>query len=209
MEGDFLRMVLGKPRHAGAVRIAKFLRPIPPVPAAGVPAEEMSVQRLELGVQLKSVTLLTAKLGKLGIVGTDPRESATEGAQAGARRGGPVDQRQGFKPRPLLRIPRLGQLRVDGVEQRAAGGRVRAETVRVGRKLRMNRTDRHGGRVMRGGGADEVAQGGEVADAAIPRAAEAIELYGQSPGPLVGSYLGERDATRGSDGQRDRRVPDF
>ncbi len=50
----------------------------------------------------------------------------------------------GFEPRPLRRIGLVGQLRVHDVEQRAAGRRVRAEPVGVGRELRMDRADRDG-----------------------------------------------------------------
>ena len=123
--------------------------------------------------------------GMRGTSGSSARrllEGGAEPGQPGAARLRPVHQLQRFEPRRRSVCGPVRQRRVQHVQHRAAGGRVRAEPVGIGRELRVHRADRDRGRAMPGGRAHEIRERREIADPAVARPPQAVELHRQSPG---------------------------
>ena len=217
-----LRSVLaGKGRYRRARRIAVLAGPGAPVPAVKVRAPDMSMQRLEARVVLEGLALGAAEVRIGGNEIRARRQFGVEQAaqQGEARRAGahPIHQRsalaggeyaaEGERVRGLPRgigAEQAGGVHMQHVEEKAARRRIGAEMVRIGREGRMHRAQHRRRGTGPRGVAHEVGQGGEVADAAVARSLQPIELDPQTPkpGPFVSGGVGDGKAPLRRDGER-------
>ena len=138
VEGDFVRVLGGKPRHLRAVRAAQSLRP-------GVPVVRrmQCVQHFKARVTLQRDALRAAVFRQRGIIRIEGAPMRRDAGRGGGR---PVDQR-------IVAIGNIERRRfgMQHVQADAAGWRVGAEMARVGGEQRVDWADRDGRRTLAGG----------------------------------------------------------
>ena len=130
-------------------------------------------------------------------VGGEGVELGTQGGQAAARDGAPVDQTGRFGS--VAVGARRGIDRgVEDVQIDAARGRIGAEAVRVGGKLRVDRADGDAFGTVTVGGGHQLAKGFEVAEAAIALAPQRVQLDSEGPGA---THVGDGQSVFRGNGQ--------
>ena len=180
-------------------------RPVAPVPARLGTVQEVGLQRLEGDVAFQRVAALAAERrqrrdgGRVLLGGGEP---LAQHGEARARRTRPVHQLERLEAGEAGEAGMRGgsgcgvERGVQHVEHGAAGGRIRAEPGRVGTELGVHRADRERTGAVARGGAGELGETGEVADAAIAIAAQGVELHRQTPQIAVGLGIGRASVYR-------------
>ncbi|VTQ39288.1 Uncharacterised protein [Pseudomonas aeruginosa] len=204
-EVHFLGVIGAERGHRRLAGAAQRLRPASPVGAGA----QVRLQGLEAAVVQQGLAGFAAEFGEVVAQGTGALgEVAVELAQqahAQVRRRCPVDQLQALQAGHLRgqagatdrlfhrRRAENGRRRgVQDIEEQPAGRRVGAVGMSVGLGQGVQRADRQRVGAMPRGAAQQVLEGGAVAQAAVAGAAQGIDLGGQTPATR---------ATRGEAGQ--------
>jgi hypothetical protein len=196
-----LRVLLREVLHRLPARVAQGLRPSPPVAAGAgrLLLPQPRVQRLEAGMVEQVPAAVLAKPREAFALrcgrGFPAAEQGPQQAQPPARGLRPVHQAGGLQFLQGLRaawqfIHGLPQRRfaeharrvyVQHVEKHAARRPVRAEALRCGRKHRMQRAEGQRRCALPRGRLRERFDRAEIRQAAVSRAAQAVDLRGQAP----------------------------
>ncbi|SAK64296.1 hypothetical protein AWB81_02418 [Caballeronia arationis] len=227
-------MRLGKRRDGVAARVAQFVGPVAPVAFARA-GQLIGLQRLEARVVFERASAAFDERRKVLREGRfrvlrEPAEKLAEYGELRLRRARPVDQREVFQLRHVLRHARAldrracgrraehgGRIDVRDVQKEARRRRVRAEFVRLRAEHRVHRADRE-----RVAAAFRALDGKrrerrEIADAAVARTAQPVDLrrYPPERRRIVGRVVVQRApgvvdgvAARRRDGERRVMVVD-
>ena len=215
LELDFRLMGEGEGLGGGA-RPAQLFRP---APQRGIAATQRAVQQFKQRKILQQRGRPVAKTAEVAMNGfSRQRQLVVEGAEQralGLMRGGPVDQRRARKfLRTLAQARRLEARRTRGsgktsagsaargLQEQARGRRIGAVALRRGAEQRVDGRDRQeiGAEPRRG--TPEPGHAAEIADAAIMRRAQGIDLRGQPPAGRAAAEVRECHAALRRDGDR-------